>query len=52
MKQDALTGMVHDSAHEPTTVKFYEDVPDILRGLKGKPDVTVAAASRTAAPKL
>ncbi|KAG9312469.1 magnesium-dependent phosphatase-1 [Chiua virens] len=52
LKLDALTGVVYDSAVEPEKVEFYKDVPDILRGLKNKPEVTVAAASRTAATKL
>ncbi|KAF8552689.1 magnesium-dependent phosphatase-1 [Imleria badia] len=52
LKQDALTGVVYDSANDPARVEFYKDVPEILRGLKSKPEVTVAAASRTTAMKL
>lgn len=52
MKQDALTGVVYDSANDPKRVEFYEDVPEILRALKSKPEVAVAAASRTSATKL
>ncbi|KAG6372521.1 magnesium-dependent phosphatase-1 [Boletus reticuloceps] len=52
LKQNALTGVVYDSADDPTRVEFFKDVPEILRGLKSKPEVTIAAASRTAAIKL
>ncbi|KAF8129778.1 magnesium-dependent phosphatase-1 [Boletus edulis] len=52
LKQNALTGVVYDSANDPTRVEFFKDVPEILRGLKSKPEVTIAAASRTAATKL
>lgn len=52
MKKDALTGVVYDSANDPARVEFFKDVPEILRGLKSKPEVTVAAASRTTATKL
>ncbi|KAH0835607.1 magnesium-dependent phosphatase-1 [Lanmaoa asiatica] len=52
LKQDSLTGVVYDSADEPARIEFYKDVPEILRGLKRKPEVTVVAASRTSATKL
>ncbi|KAI9463816.1 acid phosphatase-domain-containing protein [Boletus coccyginus] len=52
LKQDALSGAVYDSADDPTRVEFYQDVPEILRALKNKPEITVAAASRTFATKL
>lgn len=52
LKQDALTGVVYDSANPSMRIGFYKDVPEILRGLKSKPEVTVAAASRTSATKL
>jgi len=52
LKRDTHSGIVYDSASEPARVEFYKDVPDILRELKSKPDVTVAAASRTTATKL
>ena len=52
IKLDTVSGVVYDSASEPARVEFYKDVADILRGLKGKPDVTIAAASRTTAIKL
>ena len=52
LKQDALTGVVYDSANDPKRVEFYEDVPEILCALKSKPEVAVAAASRTSATKL
>lgn len=51
LKQD-LTGAVYDSSNDPTRVEFYKDVPEILRGLRNKPEVSVAAASRTSATKL
>jgi len=45
-------GVVYDSASYPTRVEYFKDVPEILCGLKSKPEVTIAAASRTAATKL
>jgi magnesium-dependent phosphatase 1 len=52
LKQDSVTGVVYDSAPEPSRVEFFEDVPGILCELKSRIDVTVTVASRTFAPKL
>ncbi|KAI6010992.1 magnesium-dependent phosphatase-1 [Pisolithus microcarpus] len=58
--QDRATGTVYDSStsdiyygrrNSPNIIEFYRDVPGILRNLR-RESVTVAACSRTPAPKL
>ncbi|KAG6332719.1 hypothetical protein ID866_6373 [Astraeus odoratus] len=58
LRQDRKTGAVYDSTtghysneNSPNVVKFYRDVPGILKDLKDA-GITIAACSRTSAIKL